>query len=135
MSDGGTRRPRVGSGKDIDHVLLALQSDDLAWLAHPDRLFSWVAQCPFCRLTEKTLRIWIDNDDWLDDWDFVQTGTLYVGCSKRCRKPGVIMAYLMRSARVIRYERRITVLNSRLRWWIEFAKSLNESAMRRDGET
>lgn len=128
MSDGGIRRPRVGSGKDIDRVLLALQKDDLAWSAHPDRLFSWVAQCPFCRAKEKTLRLWIDNEEWLDDWDYVQTGTLYMGCWNRCKRPDIIRRYLMRDPRVIRYERRIAVLNQRLRWWIEYARDLNSKA-------
>lgn len=122
MSHGGKRRPRTGTGKDIDHVLLALTYDDLEWSADPDRLFSWMAQCPFCRQTiahpPKTLRLNIDNDEWLGDDDYVKSGSLTMGCSNRCRPPDEIRAYLMRDPTIIRHERRLTVAHARLRWWI-----------------
>ena len=114
------RRPRNGTGKHINHILASITADGLLWLPDPKDPFGWVAQCPFCRRTKPergyTLKLRIDNDEWLLDEEYIATGTLTIGCANRCVQPNELRVYLMRNPQRIAYEREIETWKARYRW-------------------
>lgn len=121
------RRPGRGTGKGINHLLLAILADGGTYRCDAEP-FVWHGTCPFCR-TQLGLKIRIENDDdyaQVDCTEFVEGGILIVGCSKRCHTPEQIKAYYRRPIEHISYEAEIRELTSRLRWWIEFAQRQNE---------
>ncbi len=111
MAVPSARRRRPRSGPSIDHLLQALLADGLSYRCQPEP-FRWKGQCPRCR--KWTLRLAIENDDDLDDYIYMETGTVVLGCIDRCATPNQIRKYLGRKLSVIEYERIVRELRSEL---------------------
>ncbi len=111
MAVPSARRRHPRSGPSIDHLLEALLADGLSYRCQPEP-FRWKGQCPRCR--RWTLRLAIENDEDLDDDDYMATGTVVLGCIDRCATPSQIRRYLGRRHSVIEYERLLRDLKAEL---------------------
>lgn len=110
-------RSRSKSGnRSLSHLLDALLADGLTYRAFEHRLHCWSGICPLCR--RGTLRIWVEGDQDLDDWEFVEKGQIKVKCMGPCNA-SKIRGYLYRDLKDIRYERTIRELRAHLAWSID----------------
>ena len=78
---------------------------------------------------------WAELEKRFQDIEYRDTGTLVLGCGRRCTDPNTLRRMLMRHPDRIAYERRIEQLEVEVERWINFARRLNRLSGRFDGRS